>query len=177
MSMILFLSPVDMAMAVGLAQVQNQSGSITMSLGFSPTQAGHSCSGARGYWAGPATTLKVSLWSAGTRLTSQNVAVSGPGVFTVTFGAAVAMTAGVPYAISVWDTAGLNYTTMLINSGSTLYFVLPAVEAGANVVAGQYIEYCTYSGSGTPYSDQGSGDVEPTSFNPFYGSPIEPTVT
>jgi hypothetical protein len=177
MSMTLFLSPVDMAMAVGLSQVANQSGSITMSLGFAATQAGHSCTGARGYWAGPATTLKVSLWSAGTRLASQTVSVSGAGVFTASFGSSVALTAGVQYAISVWDTAGLNYTTMLVNAGSTLYSVLPAVETGVNVVAGQYIEYCPYISSSTPYGAQGSGDANPSSGSPFYGCPIEPTVT
>jgi len=177
MTMVLFVSPVDFAMAVGLSQVQNQSGSITMSLGFAATQTGHSCTGARGYWAGPATTLKVSLWSAGSRLTSANVAVSGPGVFTVSFGSSVALTAGTQYAISVWDTAGLHYTTMLINSTSILYPVLPAVELGVNVIAGQYIEFCPYVSGNTPYSAQGSGDANPASFSPFYGSPIEPTVT
>lgn len=177
MTMTLFISPVDMAMAVGLSQVANQSGSTTMSLGFAATQAGHSCTGARGYWAGPATTLKVSLWSASTRLASQTVAVSGAGVFTASFGSSVALTAGVQYAISVWDTAALNFTTMLVNSGSSLYPVLPAVELGVNAIAGQYIEFCPYVSTASPYTAQGSGDANPTSVSSLYGSPIEPTVT
>lgn len=177
MTMILFVSPVDLALGVGLAQIASQAGSITMSLGFSATQAGHSCTGARGYWAGGATTLKISLWSGGARLTSVNVVVAGAGVFTATFGAAVALAAGQAYAISVWDTAGAHYTTMRIDTLSILYPVLPAQKLGVNVVAGQYIEFCPYASGNTPYSAQAAGDANPTSLSTNYGSPIEPTVT
>jgi len=180
MSSLVFLSPVDMAMGAGAAGIVNQSGSQTCGVGMAATEEGHDCTGARGYLAGGATSLKVSLWRStdSVRVATVTIAVSGAGVWTATFGSAFPLVAGIPYVITVWDTSAGNYTSFNITTSGSgpLGNVLPPVSSGVNAVAGQYVEYCPYP-SLSVYSNYAAGDAVPSSDSVSLGFPIEPTVT
>ena len=70
--------------------------------------------GAKGYWAGPATSIKVSLWSSGgVRLASGTAAVGSASTYSINFSATQPLVAGTQYVVTVWDTSGTNYTTVL----------------------------------------------------------------
>lgn len=89
--------------------------------------------GARFYWhGGAAATIRVKLWDpAGTQLKTQDVAVSGAGVYTTTTwtptSCGVCTGSGYTrgYMFSMWETTGTNYTRIANN----MYAIIPSPDA------------------------------------------------
>lgn len=178
----LFVSIVDIVNGQGAGGLVNSAGSQTQAVGFGPTQAGHSCTGGRFIWAGPATTIKVSLWDAtATRVANVSVAVSGAGTYIATFASAVALVAGESYAIAMWDTAGAHFTTYNGAATGTGHLGDFMPIGSIAVLSGPYIEYVpssVFAGTGsaaTIYGMQSAGDTIPNGTGSgTVWSPIEP---
>ena len=179
----LYLSVVDLVTGYGLGGVGTTSASETMAVGFGATQAGHYCGGVRGYWAGSATTLKASLWNAaGSRVTSATLAVTGAGTYSIPFASAQAITAGAPYAVSVWDTSGSQYT--YFNGSNTGTDPLgPFLPTDIVCFAGPFLLYCgvpalvSVSGPAQVFGLMASGDAAPSTSSASKWSPLEPMVS
>lgn len=173
----LFISPVDIA--AGSGTLVNNSGSETVGVLFGATQAGHSCTGARFYWDGGATTIKVKLYrgDTGALVTSTTVAVTAAGIYTATFGAAQALTAGLGYSIAMWDTAGAHYTTY---TGMSSF--MPSASGNGCFLCGPNVQFCgtsTFtgaSGSTVGYGVSSAGDVAPLVGSATIFAPIEPLI-
>lgn len=184
----LYLSIVDIAAGAGLAGILNNSGNKTRGIGFGAIQAGHYCTGARFYWAGPATTLTIDLWSSATNtsVATVNVAVTGtPGIYTVTFATPYLLTAGLSMGLTVWDTAGASghYTTYNGTTTGTapLRGYMPASSGTGTVVLGPFVSACGYGGSASSadgvYGLTSTGHAVPTnSGTDTAWNPIEPMV-
>jgi len=178
----LYVSVVDIVMGGGLAGVVNNAGNISGGMGFAATQAGKNCGGARGYWAGGATSLKISLWRAsdGARVANTTIAVSGAGLWTATFTTPFALVAGQAYGITMWDTSGDHYTSY--NGATTgtapMADVMPAGLSGGPAMIGPGIEvtyYASNSGDGR-YGIAQSGDINPNGALSGVWYPVEPIV-
>jgi hypothetical protein len=174
-----FVSPADIAIAP-IPSFTLQSGNLTTGVGFAATQAGHYCTGARIAWGGFTTSLKISLWrsSDSVRVATTTIAVSGNGLYTATFGSPFLLEAGLPYAITSWDTSGTSYCT--INTGTTgtgpAGYLLPGAALGENALGGQYIVYCPYLQPSSIFGVYASGDAVPSTYYPALGFTIEPTM-
>jgi hypothetical protein len=185
MATTLYVSIVDMVMGAGLSGVVSNAGSRTGGMSFTPTESGIICTGARGYWAGGATSLKVSLWDyTHARATSVTVSVSGAGLWTATFpsgGISLALGQG-PYAITAWDTSGGHYTSYNGTTSGTAPMgnLLPAgVTTPAPALLGPGLAVAIYSATTADgkYGIFGSGDAVPLSTSTGVWYPIEPTIT
>lgn len=173
----LFISPVDIA--AGSGTLVNNSGSETVGVLFGATQAGHSCTGARFYWDGGATNIKVKLYrgDTGALVTSTTVAVTAAGIYTATFGAAQALTAGLGYSIAMWDTAAAHYTTY---TGMSSF--MPSASGNGCFLCGPNVQFCgtsTFtgaSGSTVGYGVSSAGDVAPLVGSATIFAPIEPLI-
>jgi hypothetical protein len=185
----LFLSIVDIATsAYGILGVASAAASISTAIPFGATQANHFCTGARFYWAGSATTIKVSLWrsSDNARVANVSIPVAGAGIFTANFASPFALVAGLQYAVAMWDTSGAAYTYYNGQAGSgasPLGGFMPFSDNNGAALAGPFIEYvgatafAGQSSASTTYGLQVAGDVIPTSNSTSKWSLIEPTVT
>lgn len=101
------LLPYDPAAEAALVGAPDSPGGAGYTLGvaFVPLQSGLKCTGVRGYWAGGAGTVKLSLYDdAGNRLASGTASVSGAGAISVTFGSPVSLTAGATYRAAMYST-------------------------------------------------------------------------
>lgn len=184
----LYVSIVDIAAGAGLAGLTSVAASRTQGVGFGAIQAGHSCVGARFYWKTTSTNVKVSLWdglSPNSRLASVTVAVTGDGIYTATFASPVALQAGHPYAITMWDTAGAAYTAMNGTTSGTAPVggFLPANGGNLSVVAGPFVIYCGAtllagtSSASCVYGLNAAGDALPNAgADTTHWNPIEPMV-
>jgi len=181
----LYVSIVDIVMGAGLPGVVNNAGSRSGGIAFAATQAGHQCIGVRGYWAGGATSLKVSLWlpTGNVREATVTIAVSGPGLWSAVFPTFFTLVPGQPYGITVWDTSGGHYTTY--NGATTgtapMADIMPAgVNGTGPAMIGPSSEVIFYS-SGNNTSDgrygiYGTGDAAPTLVSAGLWYPIEPMI-
>jgi hypothetical protein len=114
----LFCSPVDCATGYGAAGTngielgQIESGGMyqgrTCGVGFGVTQAGHFCTGAR-FWWGNANPLAVTLWrSDGAKLATVGTTGGNGAVKSALFASPIALTPGLRYAITFYDTTPEN---------------------------------------------------------------------
>ena len=182
MSTYLFVSIVDIVMGGGLAGVVNNAGNITGGMAFASTLGGKHCAGARGYWAGGAATLKISLWRASdnVRVAVGAVTVSGPGLWVAYFNA-YALVTGQAYGITAWDISGGHYTSYNGATSGTAPMgdVLPAGLSTGPAMIGPGVEVTFYSiaNSGDDrYGIAGGGDAAPVGNVPGVWYPIEPIV-
>lgn len=119
------------------------------------------CSGVRFYgMAGK--TYKVSLWdvATATRLTFKTLLVATSGIATITFDAAVALTAGKRYAVSAYDTAGNQY----------VFSAVASADPGKNLSP-----YLTYLGGSSP-SWWGAADAMPAAITTTEIYIVEPVI-
>lgn len=102
---------IDMAALVASGTSTNEAGDISLGTDFVLTAAS-TVTGVKFYWAGPATTVKVSLWlqGSGTRVASGTGSVTGAGLKTISFSSPYSASAYTRYVASVHDNAGLNFT-------------------------------------------------------------------
>lgn len=179
----LYVSLVDIVMGAGLGGVVNNAGSRTVGNGFVSIQAGHECWGARGYWAGGATSLKVSLWlpTGNVREATVTIPVSGAGLWSAFFLSGFSLTAGQPYGITMWDTSASNYTSFngTTSGAGAMADVLPAgVNGTGPAIIGPSSEIAFYAinSSDGRYGMYGNGDAAPQLVSTGIWYPIEPAI-
>lgn len=69
--------------------------------------------GVRFWWGGSAGTVKVSVWSGGSRIASKSVTVSGAGEFDGVFASPVSLSAATVYWLTIWEETDSEYTAGL----------------------------------------------------------------
>jgi hypothetical protein len=179
----LYVSLVDIVIASGLAGVVNNAGSRTGGMAFLATQAGHQCVGARGYWAGGATSLKISLWlpTGNVREATVTISVSGPGLWSAFFPTFFNLVPGQAYGITVWDTSGGNYTTYngLTTGTAPMADILPAGVNGtgpAMIGPSSAVAFYVSNSSDGRYGIYGNGDAAPQLVSTGLWYPVEPLI-
>lgn len=166
-------SPVDYWLAKASALLSQDAGNYTSGNVFDVIRP-VSISGARFYWHGGARTLRVRLWdNAGASLASVDVVVPGPGVYTATFAAPVAIATTGPsnskYTISYYDLSGAaQYTRIAANA----YAIAPGSASWPTV---NWIARSVVMGFYRGYYNPATGDSFPNSEigNTYL---IEPTI-
>ena len=139
------VSPVDIIVANALPTVQyalfgGVYEGLTQGESFTATANGHSCSGVR-FYRGDTHPVKVSLWRAdGTEL-AKATGLGNGGVQTISFGSPVALTPGVLYCVTVFDTTPATSTFALAPnywtaSGTSYESGLPQGVGSASVIWG-----------------------------------------
>jgi hypothetical protein len=95
----------------------SSAGNLTVGHLFRVSRAS-TCTAVAGYWAGPATTIRVRIYNAaGTSLGTGTSAVSGAGHFQISLSASVPLSASTSYWATMYDTGGTNYTAVITAFG------------------------------------------------------------
>jgi hypothetical protein len=136
----------------------------TVGARFRVTRAGRDCTGVRFYWPDAGgQTVRCRLWSAGgASLASMDVVTAGAGVYTATFGAAVALTPGVDYVVSTYSLS----TDIALSATGTAGTTSPLMPV---MMGAEYLLLWSYLW-------EGGGDVFPVNAS-VNNTPIEPTLT
>jgi hypothetical protein len=139
---------------------------------FLSNRSGQTCTGVRVYWAGTAVrTLKLTLWEdgVGTELASATVTTTTtPGIYTATFGSAVALNRKKAYCATCYETSGTetNVVQPMLSVAGT-YWLAPWYAGGARYRDFMIITWAAYA----------SGDALPGSTQGGYVYPVEPMVS
>lgn len=118
--------------------------------------------GMKVYWGGPATTLRARLWTNAntTSVATATLAVSGSGLYTISFASPFAASAWTLYAASVYDTSGTNYTATNNTPATDFTNLWPG--AGIGTVTDNGGIYYTSNGSGSVVGRFSAGDAFPS---------------
>lgn len=185
-------SPVDLMVGIWAAALAGDGinevptsypANLTIGVGFVVSEPGHTCSGARGLWAGAATSIRLRLWAQltipGSVATVDQPVGAAQGLYSGAW-APLALRPGVIYVVSAWDTAGLQ-TTAFGNAGAS-----PTNRAFGNIAAFAAAPWLTYclppvtggGGENSPFAlQQNAPDANPGNISAGAYSPLEPILT